>query len=84
MDNETIIKRIEKLEKDILVINENFKNVIDRDKFNKDRIEQVKSLCIEKIKNYNSILLLFGKDEQITSNAKIEKDLAQQIYTILF
>ena len=63
------------------------KNIIN----NKDQIIKgketqinfVRDLCKNKIEEYYRLLQLFKNDDIIVKNAKIEKDLAQQIYTIL-
>lgn len=47
------------------------------------QINFVMDLCINKIEEYYKLLQLFENDDVIVKNAKIEKDLAQQIYTIL-
>lgn len=47
------------------------------------QINFVRDLCKNKIKEYYSLLQLFKNEDVIVKNAKIEKDLAQQIYTIL-
>ena len=47
------------------------------------QINFVKDLCKNKIEEYYSLLQLFKNEDVIVKNAKIEKDLAQQIYTIL-
>ena len=47
------------------------------------QIDLVRDLCVNKIKEYYRLLQLFKNDDIIVKNAKIEKDLAQQIYTIL-
>lgn len=47
------------------------------------QINFVMDLCINKIEEYYKLLQLFENDDAIVKNAKIEKDLAQQIYTIL-
>lgn len=43
----------------------------------------VRDLCKNKIEEYYRLLQLFKNEDIIVQNAKIEKDLAQQIYTIL-
>lgn len=43
----------------------------------------VRDLCKNKIEEYYRLLQLFKNEDIIVKNAKIEKDLAQQIYTIL-
>ena len=43
----------------------------------------VRDLCKNKIEEYYKLLQLFKNEDVIVKNAKIEKDLAQQIYTIL-
>lgn len=48
------------------------------------QINFVRDLCKNKIEEYYRLLQLFKNDDVIVKNAKIEKDLAQQIYTILF
>lgn len=62
-------------------------NIIkEKDKIIKGKETQlifVRDLCKDKIKNYYNLLQLFKNDDIIVKNAKIEKDLAQQIYTIL-
>lgn len=47
------------------------------------QINFVKDLCKNKIEEYYRLLQLFKNEDVIVKNAKIEKDLAQQIYTIL-
>lgn len=47
------------------------------------QINFVRDLCKNKIEEYYRLLQLFKNDDIIVKNAKIEKDLAQQIYTIL-
>lgn len=47
------------------------------------QINSVRDLCINKIEEYYRLLELFKNEDVIVKNAKIEKDLAQQIYTIL-
>lgn len=46
-------------------------------------INFVRDLCKNKIEEYYRLLQLFKNEDVIVKNAKIEKDLAQQIYTIL-
>ena len=46
-------------------------------------INFVRDLCKNKIDEYYKLLQLFKNEDVIVKNAKIEKDLAQQIYTIL-
>ena len=46
-------------------------------------INFVRDLCKNKIEEYYKLLHLFKNEDVIVKNAKIEKDLAQQIYTIL-
>lgn len=46
-------------------------------------INFVRDLCKNKIEEYYKLLQLFKNEDVIVKNAKIEKDLAQQIYTIL-
>ena len=48
------------------------------------QINFVRDLCKNKIEEYYKLLQLFKNEDVIVKNAKIEKDLAQQIYTILF
>lgn len=47
------------------------------------QINFVRDLCKNKIEEYYKLLQLFKDEDVIVKNAKIEKDLAQQIYTIL-
>ena len=47
------------------------------------QINFVRDLCKNKIEEYYRLLQLFKNEDVIVKNAKIEKDLAQQIYTIL-
>lgn len=47
------------------------------------QINFVRDLCKNKIEEYYKLWELFKNDDVIVKNAKIEKDLAQQIYTIL-
>lgn len=47
------------------------------------QINFVRDLCKNKIEEYYRLLQLFKSEDVIVKNAKIEKDLAQQIYTIL-
>ena len=47
------------------------------------QINFVRDLCKNKIEEYYKLLQLFKNEDVIVKNAKIEKDLAQQIYTIL-
>lgn len=47
------------------------------------QINFVRDLCKSKIEEYYKLLQLFKNDDIIVKNTKIEKDLAQQIYTIL-
>ena len=47
------------------------------------QIKFVRDLCKNKIEEYYRLLQLFKNEDVIVKNAKIEKDLAQQIYTIL-
>lgn len=62
-------------------------NIIkEKDKIIKGKETQlifVRDLCKDKIENYYKLLQLFKNDDIIVKNAKIEKELAQQIYTIL-
>ncbi len=62
-------------------------NIIkEKDKIIKGKETQinfVRDLCKNKIEEYYRLLQLFENDDVIVKNAKIEKDLAQQIYTIL-
>ena len=62
-------------------------NIInEKDKIIKGKetqMNKVRDLCKEKIEHYYRLLQLFKKDDIIAEYAKIEKDLAQQIYTIL-
>lgn len=61
-------------------------NIIkEKDKIIKGKETQiiyVRDLCKYKIENYYKLLQLFKNDDIIVKNAKIEKELAQQIYTI--
>lgn len=63
------------------------KNIINNQdqiiKGKETQIDFVRDLCVNKIKEYYRLLQLFKNDDIIVKNAKIEKDLAQQIYTIL-
>lgn len=47
------------------------------------QINFVRDLCKNKIEEYYRLLQLFENEDVIVKNAKIEKDVAQQIYTIL-
>lgn len=62
-------------------------NIIkEKDKIIKGKETQinfVRDLCKNKIEEYYRLLQLFENDDVIVKNAKIEKDVAQQIYTIL-
>jgi len=62
-------------------------NIIhEKDKIIKEKETQinfVRDLCNNKIKEYYDLLKLFKDEDVIVKNAKIQKDLAQQIYTIL-
>lgn len=68
-------------DKDILI------NIIkEKDKIIKGKETQinfVRELCKNKIEEYYKLLQLFKNEDVIVKNAKTEKDLAQQIYTIL-
>lgn len=68
-------------DKDILI------NIIkEKDKIIKGKETQinfVRDLCKNKIEEYYKLLQLFKNEDVIVKNAKTEKDLAQQIYTIL-
>ena len=68
-------------DKDILI------NIIkEKDKIIKGKETQinfVRDLCKNKIEEYYKLLQLFKNEDVIVKNSKIEKDLAQQIYTIL-
>ena len=48
------------------------------------QINFVRDLCKNKIEEYYKLIQLLKNEDVIVKNAKIEKDLAQQIYTILF
>lgn len=47
------------------------------------QINFVRDLCKNKIEEYYRLLQLFKNEDVIVKNSKTEKDLAQQIYTIL-
>ena len=68
-------------DKDILI------NIIkEKDKIIKGKETQinfVRDLCKNKIEEYYKLLQLFKNEDVIVKNSKTEKDLAQQIYTIL-
>lgn len=70
MSNEEILSNI---------INEKDKII----KGKETQMNKVRELCKEKIEQYYRLLQLFKKDDIIGEYAKIEKDLAQKIYTIL-
>ena len=70
MSNEEILSNI---------INEKDKII----KGKETQMNKVRDLCKEKIEQYYTLLQLFKKDDIIAEYAKIEKDLAQKIYTIL-
>lgn len=58
----------------------------ERDKIIKEKETQinfVRDLCRNKIEEYYELLQVFKDEDIIVKNTKIEKDLAQQIYTIL-
>lgn len=58
----------------------------EKDKIIKQKETQinfVRDLCKNKIEEYYKLLQLFKDEDIIVKNAKTEKDLAQQIYTIL-
>lgn len=62
----------------------NFLDIYNANNTKQDKIQNVLNLCMNKIKEYNEMLQLFKNDEEIINHAKIERDLAQQIYTMLF
>ena len=62
----------------------NFLDIYNANNTKQDKIQNVLNLCMNKIKEYNEMLQLFKNDEEIVNHAKIERDLAQQIYTMLF
>lgn len=68
-------------DKEILknIINDQYKII----KGKETQIDFVRDLCKNKIEEYYRLLQLFKNEDVIVKNAKIEKDLAQQIYTIL-
>lgn len=70
MKNEEILTNIIK-EKDKII------------KGKETQINFVRDLCKNKIEEYYKLLQLFKDEDVIVKNVKIEKDLAQQIYTIL-
>ena len=70
MSNEEILSNIIH-EKDIII------------KGKETQMNFVRDLCKNKIEEYYRLLQLFKNEDIIVQNAKIEKDLAQQIYTIL-
>lgn len=62
-------------------------NIIhEKDKIIKGKETQInfiRDLCKNTIEEYYKLLQLFKEEDIIVKNAKIKKDLAQQIYTIL-
>ena len=84
-------ERIPKLEKDvneikndIAFLKEVFEDTRKTNVYYKEKNQTAKELCNKKIKEYLSIVQLYGCDAEISKIAKIERDLAQEIYTILF
>ncbi len=84
-------ERIPKLEKDVNEIKEDinflkevFEDTRKANVYYKEKNQKAKELCNKKINEYLSIVQLYGNDAEISKIAKIERDFAQEIYTILF
>lgn len=82
-EKDDIISRIEKLEKDVLFLNENHTD--NKIKLEKclQKINNAEDLCINKMKEYREYKKMFG-DCEFTNQLLIERDFAQKIYNILF
>lgn len=86
-ENERILnleKDVNELKNDIAFLKEVFEDTRKSNVYYKEKIKEVKELCNKKIKDYLSTVQLYGCDAEISKIAKIERDLAQKIYTILF
>ena len=86
-ENERMInleKDVNELKNDITFLKEVFEDTRKANVYYKEKNQKAKDLCNKKINEYLSIVQLYGCDAEISKIAKIERDLAQEIYTILF
>lgn len=86
-DNERILdieKDVNEIKNDIEFLKEVFENTRIANKNYRDKIQLIKELCNNKMKEYNSLIQCFKPEDEIVKLSKIERDLAQQIYTMLF
>ena len=76
--------KIVELERDMYIIKSKFLDIYKTNNSKYEKIQNVLNLCMNKIKEYESLLQLYKNNDEIVKYAKIERDLAQQIYTMLF
>lgn len=77
--------KIVELERDVYIIKSKFLDINKANNIRHEKIQNVLNLCMNKIKEYESLLQVYKNEEEIIVKwAKVERDLAQQIYTMLF